>query len=81
MLFTGPIYRSHELADFVWNPRRRLRKIVLKEGIPVLDYGWGLGLYTLPIANLVGSEVKVFAVDIQPLVISTTKGKASRESL
>lgn len=47
----------------------------------MLDYGCGPGRYTLPIAKLVGPKGKVFAVDIQPLAISTIKDKAARESL
>ena len=71
----------YKLTDSIWNPRRRLKEIPLKEGMTVLDYGCGPGRYTLPVARLVGPEGKVFAVDIQPLAISTTKEKAARESL
>jgi len=71
----------YKLTDLIWNPRRRLEKIPIKEGMAVRDYGCGLGRYTLPIAKLVGPKGKVFAVDIQPLAISTIKDKAARESL
>jgi len=71
----------YKLTDLIWNPRRRLEKIPIKEGMAVLDYGCGPGRYTLPIAKLVRPKGKVFAVDIQPLAISTIKEKAARESL
>ena len=71
----------YELTDLIWNPRRRLEKIPIKEGMAVLDYGCGPGRYTLPAARLVGPKGKVFAVDIQPLAISTVNEKAARESL
>ena len=71
----------YKLTDLIWNPRRRLEKIPIKEGMAVLDYGCGPGRYTLPIARLVGPKGKVFAVDIQPLAVSTTKEKAAGESL
>ena len=70
-----------KFTDLIWNPRRHLKKIPLKEGMKVVDYGCGPGRYTLPIAELIGPKGKVFAVDIQPLAISTVKGKAARESL
>ncbi|MFC1965582.1 class I SAM-dependent methyltransferase [Chloroflexota bacterium] len=68
-------------TDLIWNPRRHLRKIPLREGMIVVDYGCGPGRYTLPVAKLVGAKGKVFAVDIQPLAIRTLKQKATREPL
>jgi len=70
-----------KFTDLIWNPQRRLKKIPLKAGMAVVDYGCGPGRYTLPAARLVGSKGKVFAVDIQPLAINTIKEKAARESL
>jgi ubiquinone/menaquinone biosynthesis C-methylase UbiE len=71
----------YKLIDFIWNPQRHLKKIPLKEGMTVVDYGCGPGRYTLPIAKIVGPKGKVFAVDIHPLAISTIKTKAARENL
>lgn len=70
-----------KFTDLIWKPQRRLEKFPLKEGMAVVDYGCGPGRYTLPIARLVGPKGKVFAVDIQPLAISTVRKKAARESL
>jgi len=72
---------SYKFIDLLWNPQRRLKDILLKEGMAVVDYGCGPGRYTLPIAKLIGPKGEAFAVDIQPLAISTVKEKASRESL
>ena len=71
----------YKFTDLIWNLQRRLKKIPIKKGMVVLDYGCGPGRYTLPAARLVGPKGKVFAVDIQPLAISTIKEKAARESL
>ena len=71
----------YKFTDLIWNPRRHLKKIPLKEGMVVVDYGCGPGRYTIPIAKLVGSKGKVFAVDIQPLAIKTVKEKAARPGL
>ena len=70
-----------KFVDLIWKPQRRLEKFPLKEGMAVVDYGCGPGRYTLPIARLVGTEGKVFAVDIHPLAISAVRKKAARESL
>jgi len=71
----------YKFRDLVGYPQRRLKKIPLKEGMAVVDYGCGPGSYTIPIAKLVGPKGKVFAVDIQPLAIKMIKEKAARESL
>jgi len=71
----------YRFTNLIWNPRRHLKKIPLKEGMVVVDYGCGPGCYTLPLAELVGPKGKVFAVDIQPLAIKTVKEKAARKSL
>ncbi len=66
---------SYKFIDLLWNPQRRLKDIPLKERMAVVDYGCGPGRYTLPIARVVGPKGKAFAVDIQPLAISTVKRK------
>ncbi len=70
-----------KFTDLIWNPRRHLKKIPLKEGMKVVDYGCGPGRYAIPIAELVGPKGKVFAVDIQPLAIKTVKERAVRQGL
>jgi ubiquinone/menaquinone biosynthesis C-methylase UbiE len=44
----------YKFTDLVWNSQKRLKKIPIKEGMVVVDYGCGPGRYTLPIAKLVG---------------------------
>ena len=69
------------LIDLFWNPQKHVKKIPLREGMTVVDYGCGPGRYTIPIAKLIGPNGKVFAVDIQPLAITTVKKKAAGETL
>jgi ubiquinone/menaquinone biosynthesis C-methylase UbiE len=47
----------------------------------VVDYGCGPGSFTIPAAELVGQEGKVFAVDIHPLAIRAVRQKALRKGL
>ena len=70
-----------KFRDLLQNPRRSLEKAQMKEGMSVVDYGCGPGSFTIPAAELVGQEGKVFAVDIHPLAIGTVKQKASRKGL
>ena len=70
-----------KFTDLFWNPRRHLKKIPLREGMKVVDYGCGPGRYSLPIAEFIGPKGRVFAVDIQPLAIETVKEKVARGGL
>ena len=72
------LYRAYGL---IHNAKRDLKKVPLKKGMRVVDYGCGPGRYTLPIAKLVGPKGRVFAVDIHPLAIKIVKKKTARESL
>ena len=81
MSFKGMMW-IFKFIDFIWNhPQRHLKEIPLKKGMTVVDYGCGPGRHTIPLAKLVGEKGKVFAVDIQPLAISTVKKKATKEGL
>ena len=69
----------YKLRDLFQNPRRSLEKARLRKGMSVVDYGCGPGSFTIPAAELVGHEGRVFAVDIHPLATSTVEQKASRK--
>ena len=75
--FKGMVW-LYRLTNFIWNPRRHLNKVPLKEGMVVVDYGCGPGRYTNLVARRVGPKGKVIAVDIQPLAIEMVKEKAAR---
>jgi len=58
-----------------------LRKIGLKEEQTVLDFGSGVGHYTIPAAKIVGSKSKVYAFDKDKNVLSKLEKAAGRFSL
>ena len=47
-----------------WNPPQFLGRFHVQAGDAVLDLGCGPGFWTLPLADLVGAEGKVFALDV-----------------
>jgi ubiquinone/menaquinone biosynthesis C-methylase UbiE len=66
----------------VWEkPEQHVQKMPLQKGMVVVDYACGPGRYTIPLAEMVGSQGKVYAVDIQPLAIETVKKKTADRSL
>ena len=52
-----------------------------KKGDIILDYGCGIGFNTIPAANIVGNEGKVYALDIHPLAIKAVKKKIMKKRL
>jgi ubiquinone/menaquinone biosynthesis C-methylase UbiE len=73
---------------FLVNPLRRLwqdpRAIVspyVRPGMTVLEPGPGMGFFTLELAQLVGSQGRVVAVDVQPRMLEALRRRAARAGL
>jgi ubiquinone/menaquinone biosynthesis C-methylase UbiE len=73
--------RSYKVINIFWNPKRKIKKIPLREGVKIVDYGCGPGRYTIPIAKSVGPKGKVFAVEICPPAIKHVEELAAKEGL
>ncbi len=69
--FLDPIRRLFE-------PPQRLIGSYVKKGQVVVDLGCGSGYYALPLAETVGSEGKVYAVDLGKNSIRTVEKKAKK---
>ncbi len=67
--------------DILVNLEKIVEEIGIKPGNIVLDYGCGLGSFTIPAAKRAGEEGKVYALDIHPLAIKRTKKKAQRKKV
>ena len=78
--FKGMVW-LYRFTNFIWNPKRHVKRVPLKEGMIVVDYGCGPGRYTNLVAKRVGPKGKVIAVDIQPLAVQVVKEKAARAGL
>lgn len=63
------------------HPREQLVASGLGPGQTVLDFGCGVGSYTIPAARLVGEGGQVHALDIHPLAIETVERRAKKEKL
>ncbi len=58
-----------------------LEAIQLKPGMAVADVGSGTGLYLGPLSHSVGTEGKVFAIDISPKFAKHLRDRAKQEEL
>lgn len=63
-------------------PRRIiLEESEIKPGFVVLDFGCGVGSYTVEAAEMVGSGGKVYALDIHPLAIEAVRKAVENKDL
>ena len=63
------------------NPYKLLKAAGLKEGQRVLEVGCGPGFFTIPAAETVGNEGRVYAVDVHPLAIQRVKHKIQKQGI
>lgn len=62
------------------NPYKLLGRFV-HEGMIVIEPGSGMGYFTIPLAEMVGSSGKVIAIDIQPKMIAVLKKRVSKAGM
>ena len=58
-----------------------LRRVGIKEGQLLLDFGCGMGYYTIPSARIVGREGRVYAIDKDKDCLDRIKKIAREEGL
>ena len=76
------------LGHFLANPIRKLihpPKTILapyvKEGMTVLDIGCGMGFFTIPLAQMVGTNGRVIGVDFQEKMLQGLKKRAQKRGV
>ncbi|MEA2051717.1 MAG: methyltransferase domain-containing protein [Euryarchaeota archaeon] len=62
-------------------PERTLREMELKKGQTILDYGCGIGSFSIPAAKLVGDDGIVYALDIHPLAIRAVEKEIKKKRI
>lgn len=63
------------------NPSRILREIGLQKGQIMLDYGCGVGMFTIPASEIVGDDGVVYALDINPLCIKAVEREIRKRGI
>lgn len=58
-----------------------IQSLNIKKGITVLDFGCGEGNYTIPVAEAVGGQGKVYALDKKIRKLRQVERKANRQKL
>jgi ubiquinone/menaquinone biosynthesis C-methylase UbiE len=78
-LWVGYLLAS-PLRKLLQNPKKIFSPYV-KEGMKVLDIGCAMGFFSLPLAQMVGSNGKVVCVDVQSKMIAKLEKRAKKAGL
>ncbi|HQU08067.1 MAG: hypothetical protein B7X04_03580 [Parcubacteria group bacterium 21-54-25] len=63
------------------DPKTAAQRLGLRVGMKVGDFGVGSGHYTLAVAPLVGTEGRVYAIDVQQDVLTRVRGLAEERHI
>jgi ubiquinone/menaquinone biosynthesis C-methylase UbiE len=64
-----------------YHPKLNLESIGLRAGMVFMDVGCGYGFFTIPAAQIVGEQGKVYAVDVSASSINRLKREAAEKGL
>jgi ubiquinone/menaquinone biosynthesis C-methylase UbiE len=81
MHFTGAPWLVRESRQREEDCATMLQALNVQPGQTVCDMGCGNGFYTVPLAELVGDEGLVVAVDIQPEMLAMLRARIKGENL
>ena len=81
MHYTGAPWLVRESRQREEDCRRLLGELNVQPGEIICDIGCGNGFYTLPLARLTGEDGMVFAVDIQPEMLTMLKARVSEAGI
>lgn len=73
----GGYFIDNRLRRWLHNPERILASYI-QPGMTVLDFGCGMGMFSIALANLVGSQGQVIAADLQPQMLDVLQRRAQR---
>lgn len=62
-------------------PEETVSALGIGEGQKVLDFGCGIGSYSIPISQLVGETGRVYALDVHPIAVERVRKRAEKLNL
>ena len=81
MSYHGAPWLIRDTRDQEENPQELLAALEVRKGQTVADVGCGNGFYTLKLAELVGPQGRVLAVDIQPEMLELLQARAAEKGI
>lgn len=73
----GGYFIDNRLRRLLHQPEKILAGY-LQPGLTVMDFGCGMGFFSIPMAKMIGMNGSVIAVDLQPQMLRTLRKRAER---
>jgi ubiquinone/menaquinone biosynthesis C-methylase UbiE len=73
----GGYFIDNRFRRILHNPETILAPYI-RRGMTAMDFGCGMGFFSIPMAKLVGDAGRVICVDLQPQMLSTLRKRAER---
>ncbi len=67
---------SFRVRDWLIPPAKKVDRLLLQEGMVVIDYGCGTGSYLKLASERVGTTGRIYALDVQPLAVEAARQRA-----
>jgi len=68
------------IRKLIQNPQTLLKPYI-KEGMTILDFGSAMGFFSIPAAEITGTEGKVICVDLQEKMLASLKKRVEKKGL
>jgi ubiquinone/menaquinone biosynthesis C-methylase UbiE len=72
---------SFRVRDWLIPPAKKVDRLLLQEGMVVVDYGSGSGSYLKPASERVGTTGRIYALDVHPLAVAAARERAETHGL
>jgi ubiquinone/menaquinone biosynthesis C-methylase UbiE len=76
----GGYFLDNRLRRLI-HPPERILGTYLRPSMAAMDFGCGMGMFSVGMARLVGETGRVLAVDLQPQMLSVVRKRAGRAGL
>jgi ubiquinone/menaquinone biosynthesis C-methylase UbiE len=73
----GGFFIDNRLRRLLHKPEKILARYI-GEGMTVMDFGCGMGFFSIAVARMLGGEGSVIAVDLQPQMLQVLRKRAER---
>ncbi|RKD30535.1 class I SAM-dependent methyltransferase [Thermohalobacter berrensis] len=72
---------DNPLRRKVLPPKKIIKELGIQGGLHIADVGCGIGYFTIPLAEQTGEKGKVYAIDINPIMLNEIKKRVDKENI
>ena len=74
------LLRMRDIVGYPFKPKKELKKLKIRKDDTILDFGCGVGSFTIPLAQII-SKGTIYALDKQQYATETVERRAIRKGI